>query len=118
MIVAPSRAIESSLVFGAVSITITEHGTPASFAAKATPWAALPALTVHTPSFICSRDSFLTAFHAPRILNEPIGGSDSSLRYTSGAGAPDENGRSSLMSGVRTAALYTCLAASVIASRG
>ena len=49
--VAPSASMALILVAGAVSITITEQGTPARRAAKATPWAALPALTVQTPSF-------------------------------------------------------------------
>ncbi len=77
---APSRSIERSLVCGAVSITITEHGAPARRAANATPCAALPALTVHTPAASASGDSARTAFHAPRILNDPIGCSASSLR--------------------------------------
>ena len=47
---APSRSMARILVSGAVSITITEHGTPTPRAANATPCAALPALTVHTPS--------------------------------------------------------------------
>ena len=38
------------LVSGAVSMTITEQRAPACRAANATPCAALPALTVHTPS--------------------------------------------------------------------
>ena len=37
-------------VAGAVSITMTEARAPTSRAANATPCAALPALTVHTPS--------------------------------------------------------------------
>ena len=40
-------------VSGAVSITITEQRAPAWRAAKATPCAALPALTVQTPSRNC-----------------------------------------------------------------
>ncbi len=55
--VAPSRSIARTLVSGAVSITITEHGAPTICAAKATPWAALPALTVHTPSASCAGES-------------------------------------------------------------
>ena len=39
-----------SFVSGAVSMTITLHRAPALRAASATPWAALPALTVQTPS--------------------------------------------------------------------
>ena len=50
-----------TLVSGAVSITITEHGTPTIRAAKATPWAALPALTVHTPPASARRPSWRTA---------------------------------------------------------
>ena len=69
-----------TFVSGAVSITITEHDTPARRAARATPCAALPALTVHTPSFICSGVSCLTTLYAPRILNEPIGCRTSSFR--------------------------------------
>ena len=42
------------LVSGAVSMTITEQGAPTVRAANATPCAALPALTVQTPSFNCS----------------------------------------------------------------
>ena len=49
-IVAPRRSMAASLVCGAVSITSTWHGTPALRAASATPWPALPALTVQTPS--------------------------------------------------------------------
>ncbi len=54
---APSASMALILVAGAVSITITEQGTPARRAANATPCAALPALTVQTPSFIASGDS-------------------------------------------------------------
>ena len=39
-----------SFVSGAVSITMTEQRAPALRAANATPCAALPALTVQTPS--------------------------------------------------------------------
>ena len=60
------------------------HGAPARRAASATPCAALPALTVQTPSASVRGGSWRTALHAPRILNEPIGWSVSSLRYTSG----------------------------------
>jgi hypothetical protein len=59
---------------------ITVHGAPASRAASATPCAALPALTVQTPSFNCSRDSWRTTLYAPRILKERIGCSTSSFR--------------------------------------
>jgi hypothetical protein len=79
-IFAPSRSIDASLVCGAVSITITEHGAPASRAANATPCAALPALTVHTPPASVSGGKARTAFHAPRILNDPIGCSASSFK--------------------------------------
>ena len=65
---------------GAVSITITEQRAPIFFAASATPCAALPALTVQTPSFSCSGVSWRIVFCAPRILNEPIGWSVSSFR--------------------------------------
>ena len=72
-IVAPRRRIALSLVWGAVSITRTEARAPASRAASATPCAALPALTVHTPSVSADAGSLDTAFIAPRILKEPIG---------------------------------------------
>ena len=49
------------LVSGAVSITITEQRAPALRAASATPCAALPALTVQTPSFSCAGVSWRTA---------------------------------------------------------
>ncbi len=47
---APSRSIARIFVSGAVSITMTEQRAPALRAANATPCAALPALTVQTPS--------------------------------------------------------------------
>ena len=47
---APSRSIARIFVSGAVSITITDARAPTSRAASATPCAALPALTVQTPS--------------------------------------------------------------------
>ncbi len=50
-----------TLVSGAVSMTITEHAAPRRRAAKATPCAALPALTVHTPSASSPADSWRTA---------------------------------------------------------
>ena len=75
-----------SFVAGAVSITITLHGAPASRAASATPCAALPALTVQIPRDSSAGVSRLTAFYAPRILNDPIGCSVSSLRKISGPG--------------------------------
>ncbi len=78
--VAPRRATFFSFASGAVSITITLHGTPALRAASATPWAALPALTVQMPFFSCSGLSRRTAFQAPRILKDPMGWSVSSLR--------------------------------------
>ena len=56
------------------------HGTPALRAASATPWAALPALTVQTPPRRCSSGRSLTELYAPRILKEPIGWRHSSLR--------------------------------------
>jgi hypothetical protein len=77
---APSDAMLRSLVSGAVSMTMTEQGTPARRAAKATPCAALPALTVHTPSRSASAGRRRTAFQAPRSLNEPMGCSDSNFR--------------------------------------
>ena len=49
---APSRSMALSLAAGAPSMTRTDALTPASRAASATPCAALPALTVHTPSRI------------------------------------------------------------------
>ena len=54
---APSRSMAASFVAGAGSITITEHGTPAARAASATPCAALPALTVQTPSLVSAGPS-------------------------------------------------------------
>src|SRR5579864_7149876 len=76
----PSRRTASSLAIGAVSITSTLHGTPAFRAASATPWAALPALTVHTPRLRCSSGRRRTALYAPRILNDPIGCRHSSFK--------------------------------------
>ncbi len=102
MIEAPSRRIASTLAAGAVSITMTEQGAPTLRAASATPCAAFPALTVQTPSFSSSGDSCLTTLYAPRILNEPIGCSTSSFRYSSRTGAPGSS--STRTSGVRTAA--------------
>ena len=75
---APSRSI--SFVAGAVSMTSTLHEAPAIRAASATPWAAFPALTVQTPCASCSGLRCRMALYAPRILNEPIGCSVSSLR--------------------------------------
>ena len=77
---APNRRAAFSLAAGAVSMTSTLHGTPALRAASATPWAALPALTVHTPCRRCSSGSSRTALYAPRILNDPIGCRHSSFR--------------------------------------
>ena len=82
-IVAPSCSIARSLIAGAVSTTITEHGTPATRAASATPCAALPALTVQTPSCSVARGAWRITFQAPRILNEPTGCSVSSFRKIS-----------------------------------
>ena len=90
------------LVSGAVSITITEQRAPALRAANATPCAALPALTVQTPSLNCAGVSCRTTLYAPRILNEPIGCSTSSLRYSSAL--PVAAGSSTRISGVRIAA--------------
>lgn len=42
----PSRSMASTFVRGAVSGTTTRHATPSCRAAKATPWAMLPALAV------------------------------------------------------------------------
>ena len=56
------------LVAGAVSITITEQRTPSWRAAKATPCAALPALTVHTPSPSAAAGIWRSTLYAPRIL--------------------------------------------------
>ena len=61
-------------------MTITLLRAPTFRAANATPCAALPALTVHTPSASAAASSCRTALYAPRILNEPIGCSVSSLR--------------------------------------
>ncbi len=97
--VAPSRSMASSLVCGALSMTSTLQATPARRAASATPWAAFPALTVQTPCARSVGGRRATAFWAPLILNEPIGWSVSSLRYSSG---PSVVGRRT--SGVRTAA--------------
>ena len=82
--VAPSRSMAASLVAGAPSMTRTDAGAPASRAASATPCAALPALTVQTPSASSAGVSWATAFIAPRILNDPIGWKTSSLRKISG----------------------------------
>jgi len=69
-------------VFGAVSITITEQRAPALRAAKATPCAALPALTVHTPAARAKRGVCRITFHAPRILNDPVSCRLSHLKKT------------------------------------
>ena len=50
-----------SLVAGAVSITSTLAGQPAFRAARATPWAAFPALTVQTPPARCAGVRWRTA---------------------------------------------------------
>jgi len=55
-------------------------GTAARRAARATPWAALPALTVQTPRRRWSSGRRRTAFQAPRILKEPMGCRFSNLR--------------------------------------
>ena len=93
-----------SFVSGAVSMTSTLQRAPTVRAASATPWAALPALTVQTPSASASGVSRLTALYAPRILKDPIGCSVSSFRKISG---PPSLIRPSGTSGVRTAARYT-----------
>ena len=61
-------------------MTRTLQGMPAFFAASATPWAALPALTVQTPPRRCSSGRSRTALYAPRILNAPMGCRHSSFR--------------------------------------
>ncbi len=68
MSVAPRAFMRSIFAAGAVSITTTEHGTPACRAAQATPWPALPALMVHTPRRRSASDSMATALAAPRSL--------------------------------------------------
>ena len=77
--------MRSTFVSGAVSITTTVHGTPASRAAYATPCPALPALIVQTPLRALLGVSIATAFAAPRILNALIGCRFSSFSQISGA---------------------------------
>jgi hypothetical protein len=55
-------------------------GTPALRAASATPWAALPALTVQTPHAAAASGKSRIALYAPRILNDPIGCRHSNFR--------------------------------------
>src|SRR5262245_56467089 len=102
-------------VDGAVSITMTEQGAPSFRAANATPCAALPALTVQTPSFRTLGGSRRSALYAPRILNDPIGCNTSSFKYSSVNDVPS---RSSIRtSGVRTATPRSALAASCTSAR-
>jgi hypothetical protein len=108
---APRRSIALIFVAGAVSITMTEQDAPSFRAANATPWAAFPALTVQIPLSSMCRGRSRTALYAPRILNDPIGCSSSSLRYSAVSGLP-VSARSILTSGVRIAAAYTAVAAS------
>src|SRR5579864_2313171 len=77
---APRRSIARILVSGAVSMTITEQRAPTCRAAYATPCAALPALTVHTPPASSSAVNWRIALYAPRILKDPIGCNTSSFK--------------------------------------
>ena len=102
----PSRAIASSLACGACSGTAIVAGTPSSRAIQATPCAMLPALAVTSPRATSAGSALRTALAAPRILNELIGCSVSSLHQIS-AGASSTCSRTS---GVRTAAPGDALA--------
>jgi hypothetical protein len=60
-------------VSGAVSITMTDTHARDLPPGERHPCAALPALTVQTPSRRSAADSCRTTLCAPRTLNEPIG---------------------------------------------
>src|SRR5581483_5785325 len=55
-------------------------GTPSSEAARATPWAWLPALAATTPAARSAGASRAMRWYAPRILNEPVRWRYSALR--------------------------------------
>src|ERR1700674_1860727 len=79
----PRRRTASNLAAGAASIMRILQGTPALRAASATPWAALPALTVQTPRRLSFSGKSRTALYAPRILKEPMGCRHSNFRKIS-----------------------------------
>src|SRR5262245_29041543 len=109
---APRRSTAAVFAAGAVSGTTTVQGTPRRRAARAAPWAMLPALAVQRAGGTFGRER--TAFHAPRILKEPIGWRHSSFRKTSGRRSVAWRGTR----GVRRATSETVARARRISSRG
>jgi hypothetical protein len=76
----PRRSIAASLASGAWSGTTIVAGTPSARAVHAMPWAMFPALAVTSPLALASAGASMTAFVAPRILNELMDWRFSSLR--------------------------------------
>ena len=71
----------------------TTAGAPSSRAARATPCAWLPDEYVMTPRASASAGSEAIATYAPRILNAPIGWSDSAFRKRRSSGGPNGDQR-------------------------